>query len=62
MVSNSLDSDQARSGSKLFAKVISGRQKSPLAGKELIRFVPESAQKVRSTRNVQTATPVQDPH
>ena len=39
-VSNSLDPDQARhcracSGSKLFAKVISRQQKSPLAGKEL---------------------------
>ena len=38
-VSNSLDPDQAqhfaKSGSKLFAKVISRRQKSPLVGKEL---------------------------
>ena len=35
MVSNSLDTDRAWSGSKLFAKVISRWQKLPLAGKEL---------------------------
>ena len=38
-VSNSLDQDQALSSrSKLFAKVISSRQKSPLARKGLIVF------------------------
>ena len=34
-MSNSLDPDQARSGSKLFVKVISRQVKSPLAEKEL---------------------------
>ena len=34
-VSNSLDPDQARYESKLFANVISSIKKSPLAGKEL---------------------------
>ena len=34
-VSNSLDPDQARSGSKLFVNVISRLQKLPLTGNEL---------------------------
>ena len=35
-MSKSVDPDQARSGSKLFAKVVSRGQKSPLEGKELV--------------------------